>query len=88
MALRLFVRAAMGFGLAQGAAAVAIPGFKTTYEVVTAGAGAQVVAKGSTVTVHATGVVVQTEKKVTPLRPVSQTSSLYLTTPPLRRLSV
>jgi len=47
----------------QGAAAVAIPGFKTTFEVVNAGAGAELVAKGSTVTVHATGIVVETAKK-------------------------
>ncbi|CAD7923689.1 unnamed protein product [Amoebophrya sp. A120] len=41
---------------------VAIPGFKTTYEVLKPGQGAAV-AKSATVTVHATGVVKETGKK-------------------------
>jgi peptidylprolyl isomerase len=39
-----------------------IPGYKTTYTVVTPGSG-QTVAKGNTVTVHATGIVKETGKK-------------------------
>ena len=42
--------------------AIALPGYKTTYEQVTPGKGATVT-KGSTVTVHATGTVQQTMKK-------------------------
>jgi FKBP-type peptidyl-prolyl cis-trans isomerase len=49
--------------LTVGSAAIAIPGFKTTYEVVAAGVGSDKVTAGSTVTVHATGVVAQTSKK-------------------------
>ena len=41
----------------------AIPGVKTTYTVVTEGAGDKVVAKNSKVKVHATGTVVETDKK-------------------------
>ena len=41
----------------------AIPGVKTTYTVVKEGTGDAVVAKGSKVKVHATGTVVETEKK-------------------------
>lgn len=40
-----------------------IAGFKTTYNIIKAGDGAAVVQKGSMVTVHATGVVVETGKK-------------------------
>ena len=40
----------------------ALPGYATTYEVVKPGAG-PAVSKGNTVTVHATGVVKQTDKK-------------------------
>lgn len=43
--------------------AVSIPGYQTTYDVVKPGGGSEVVAKGSTVTVHATGIVVETDKK-------------------------
>merc|ERR1711998_503397 len=42
--------------------AVALPGYDTTYEVVTEGAGATVT-KGAKVTVHATGIVKETDKK-------------------------
>ena len=41
----------------------AIPGVKTTYTVVKEGTGDAVVAKGSKVKVHATGTVIETEKK-------------------------
>jgi peptidylprolyl isomerase len=41
----------------------AIPGVKTTYSVVKEGAGDAVVAKNSKVKVHATGTVIETEKK-------------------------
>ena len=41
---------------------VAIPGYATTYEILSPGQGAAV-AKGATVTVHATGVVQETGKK-------------------------
>ena len=40
----------------------AIPGYQTTYEILKAGSG-DAVAKGKTVTVHATGVVKETGKK-------------------------
>mmetsp|Transcript_59054 Transcript_59054/g.129355 ORF Transcript_59054/g.129355 Transcript_59054/m.129355 type:complete len:120 (+) Transcript_59054:66-425(+) len=39
-----------------------LPGYKTTYETIKEGNG-QTVAKGATVTVHATGIVKQTGKK-------------------------
>merc|ERR1712086_510960 len=42
---------------------IAIPGVKTTYKVVTEGAGDKVVAKNSKVKVHATGTVIETDKK-------------------------
>ena len=41
----------------------AISGFSTTYKVIKEGDAGAVVAKGSTVAVHATGVVVETGKK-------------------------
>ena len=41
----------------------AIEGFKTTFKVLKPGDPASVVAKGASVTVHATGVVVETGKK-------------------------
>jgi len=41
----------------------AIPGCKTTFEVVSPGNGGPTVTKGNTVTVHATGVVVESGKK-------------------------
>ena len=44
-------------------AALTIPGFNTTYEVKREGVGSVTVAKGSTVTVHATGIVAETDKK-------------------------
>jgi peptidylprolyl isomerase len=44
------------------ASAVSIPGYQTTYTILTPGAGAAVV-KGATVTVHATGVVVESGEK-------------------------
>jgi len=40
-----------------------IPGYKTTYTIKTPGQGGQKVAKGSKVTVHATGIVRETGKK-------------------------
>ncbi len=40
----------------------ALPGIKTTYELVKPGSG-KTVTKGATVTVHATGIVKQTGKK-------------------------
>jgi len=40
-----------------------IPGLKTTYVVKKAGSGSQVVQAKNTVTVHATGVVVETNKQ-------------------------
>ena len=43
--------------LASTAAATDIPGYLTTYEVLTEGTGAETVSKGQHVTVHATGVV-------------------------------
>ena len=41
----------------------AIPGYKTTYKVITEGAGDKLVAKNSKVKVHATGTVIETDKK-------------------------
>mmetsp|Transcript_38607 Transcript_38607/g.127802 ORF Transcript_38607/g.127802 Transcript_38607/m.127802 type:complete len:144 (-) Transcript_38607:264-695(-) len=51
--------------LIAAAAADALPlaGYKTTYEVVKMGTGSEVVSKGATVTVHATGIVAETSKK-------------------------
>jgi len=40
-----------------------LPGYKTTFEVVTSGAGDTTVAKGASVKVHATGTVEETGKK-------------------------
>merc|ERR1711963_1023788 len=45
------------------AMAEAIAGYKTTKEVLKAGNGGSAIAKGSTATVHATGVVKETGKK-------------------------
>uniref|UniRef100_A0A0G4H779 peptidylprolyl isomerase n=1 Tax=Chromera velia CCMP2878 TaxID=1169474 RepID=A0A0G4H779_9ALVE len=42
---------------------LALPGYKTTYEVLKAGEGSATVLKGSTVTVHATGNVEDPPKK-------------------------
>eukprot|EP00967_Tisochrysis_lutea_P080120 scaffold109899_cov29-Tisochrysis_lutea.AAC.1 len=58
--LRMLVLCA---ALVHRVSSVAIPGFKTTFETVQPGTGGQVVSKGSTVTVHATGIVVETAKK-------------------------
>merc|ERR1719324_2259838 len=41
----------------------AVPGFRTTYEILTAGAGDQAVSKGNTVTMQATGVVSESGKQ-------------------------
>jgi len=51
--------------LIAAAATDALPlaGYKTTYEVVKLGTGSEVVSKGATVTVHATGIVAETSKK-------------------------
>jgi len=43
--------------------ALDLPGYKTTYEVLEEGTGTDTVRKGSQVTVHATGTVVETGKK-------------------------
>mmetsp|Transcript_67386 Transcript_67386/g.152378 ORF Transcript_67386/g.152378 Transcript_67386/m.152378 type:complete len:119 (+) Transcript_67386:80-436(+) len=43
--------------------AEAIPGYETTKEILKEGAGSKVVQKGSTATVHATGVIKETGKK-------------------------
>ena len=40
-----------------------IPGVSTTYDMLKPGKGEDVVEKGATVTVHATGIVKQTDKK-------------------------
>ena len=48
--------------LVGSSAQIALPGYKTTYEVVTAGSG-KTVSKGSKVKVHATGTVLETGKK-------------------------
>lgn len=51
------------FALLVGSSAqIALPGYKTTYELVTAGTG-KTVSKGSKVKVHATGTVLETGKK-------------------------
>lgn len=73
LALRALLLPALIFaaGAVRGAGAIAvasapareIPGFKTTYAVVTLGGGERKVAKNSVVTVHATGVVLETGKK-------------------------
>lgn len=47
----------------SGSQMQSIPGFKTTYQIKTMGRGGPKVAKGSKVTVHATGVVKETGKK-------------------------
>mmetsp|Transcript_9122 Transcript_9122/g.23849 ORF Transcript_9122/g.23849 Transcript_9122/m.23849 type:complete len:184 (+) Transcript_9122:54-605(+) len=58
-----------GQGRTRGAAAVAlhavgeVPGCKTTRETIKPGSGEAVVAKGKTVTVHATGIVRETGQK-------------------------
>merc|ERR1711865_1339875 len=41
----------------------ALPGYKTTYQILQAGQGGPKVSKGNKVTVHATGVVKETDKK-------------------------
>ena len=58
------LRPALLIALAHGASAAltAIPGYDTTFEIVTAGKG-DTVTKGARVQVHATGVVEQTGKK-------------------------
>ena len=48
--------------LARSSAQLEIPGYKTTYELVTSGKG-KTVSKGSKVKVHATGTVLETGKK-------------------------
>ena len=56
----------------------AIPKLKTVYEVVTkAPAGAQLVSKGDTVTVHATGTVKETGKKFWSTKDPGQTPFTY-----------
>lgn len=57
--LRLFV-VAMSSSVARSS--IALPGYKTTYELVAKGSGATVT-KGAKVTVHATGIVQSTMKK-------------------------
>eukprot|EP01051_Picozoa_sp_SAG22_P024042 SAG22_NODE_6482_length_848_cov_1.524700_1_plen_142_part_00 len=49
--------------LAGSFSALEIPGFETTYEVVTEGSGDRTVSAKDTVTVHATGIVAETDKK-------------------------
>eukprot|EP00669_Euglena_mutabilis_P013074 TRINITY_DN7821_c0_g1_i1.p3 TRINITY_DN7821_c0_g1~~TRINITY_DN7821_c0_g1_i1.p3 ORF type:complete len:119 (+),score=42.87 TRINITY_DN7821_c0_g1_i1:64-420(+) len=55
-----------------------IPGLRTTYRVVTQGpAGGKTVLKGSTVTVHATGIVKETNKKFWSTKDPGQTPFEY-----------
>ena len=49
--------------ICSAASRTPIPGFKTTFSILKDGNGAATVVKGSSVTVHATGVVVETGKK-------------------------
>ena len=51
------------YSIVATAGAREIAGYKTTYEVVSEGKGQAVVSKGDTVTVHATGTVLESQKK-------------------------
>lgn len=50
-------------GVCASAAFQPLPGYKTSYEIVTQGSGDTIVAKGASVKVHATGTVEETGKK-------------------------
>ena len=65
--------------LIAAAATDALPlaGYKTTYEVVKTGTGSEVVSKGATVTVHATGIVAETSKKFWSTKDAGQQSFTY-----------
>ena len=63
--------------LASTAAATDIPGYLTTYEVLTEGTGAETVSKGQHVTVHATGVVKESGYKFWSTKDPGQTPFNY-----------
>lgn len=66
MAKSMSVRLAafVAISLCGSASGAVLPGYATTYEVVTPPpASAKTVTKGASVTVHATGIVAQTDKK-------------------------
>mmetsp|Transcript_18202 Transcript_18202/g.46580 ORF Transcript_18202/g.46580 Transcript_18202/m.46580 type:complete len:143 (+) Transcript_18202:31-459(+) len=62
---------------ARAEATVALKGFKTTYEVVSPGQG-KAVSKGASITVHATGSVVESGKKFWSTKDAGQTPFEYV----------